>query len=483
MVIFYFRLKFMKADGIEEQGSERLQQLLLALLALCGIVLRYQGLNTAFWLDEIWATEALSSLNSWKDIFTRYRQDNNHFLVSLFSYLIGPTKDWVLYRLPHFIAGCGTFIVLYLIVRSWTKLSAFIAFFFFSFSYLFILYSSEARGYALVVFFALLSFYLFKLIFNSQNTSLSSYVAFWLAAILGVLSHLSFLQLYFALFVYGIYLWLKEKQLRISFWRLVFLHAVPIFSFVLLWIINLRFIPAGSGPLRSHIEVIFNVFAFMLAGLELSAERLNEGAFILLAAPLFLAFLISEIVMLKRDGQRVWIFYLLIIFVAPILSILILEPRVIFIRYFIINIIFGYLLLAKFIERGLKGAAAGKVVAVIILAVFLVGHGRLAFSFIKNGRGAPQEALAYMLQQSDQKLTYASDQAFRNDTLINFYKSYLDPSVTFSKSKTPQWYITHSLDARFKPLEELEYEGIRFKLDKVYPHTALSGFSWYLYRH
>ena len=48
--------------------------------------------------------------------------------------------------------------------------------------------------------------------------------------------------------------------------------------------------------------------------------------------------------------------------------------------------------------------------------------------------------------------------------------------------KGGEWYFAHSLDRRNDPELELKVEQETYMLDKIYYHTALSGFTWYLYR-
>ena len=62
-----------------------------------------------FWLDEIWSLfDFAGDANSPLDIF-RAHHDNNHYLVTLWMYLLGPNQgNWVLYRVPSILAGIGT---------------------------------------------------------------------------------------------------------------------------------------------------------------------------------------------------------------------------------------------------------------------------------------------------------------------------------------------------------------------------------------
>ena len=70
-----------------------------------------------------------------------------------------------------------------------------------AFSYPMILYSSEARGYALAIFFALLAFIALR---AGDPARRGAIPVFWLSVTLGFLSHLTFAHVYFALLAWSI---------------------------------------------------------------------------------------------------------------------------------------------------------------------------------------------------------------------------------------------------------------------------------------
>ena len=71
---------------------------------------RYEsGPRDQFWMDEIWSLVVFCPrVKSSLDVLTLHH-DNNHYLITLWMYLLGPLeKNWIVYRVPSIVAGIGT---------------------------------------------------------------------------------------------------------------------------------------------------------------------------------------------------------------------------------------------------------------------------------------------------------------------------------------------------------------------------------------
>src|SRR5205823_152187 len=79
-----------------------------------------------------------------------------------------------------------------------------------SVSYPLIVYSSEARGYAPMVFFVLMAVSAHERVLRSRTWP--ALIAFWTAAILGMLSHLTFLHAYVAIVLWSVYAMLVRAR-------------------------------------------------------------------------------------------------------------------------------------------------------------------------------------------------------------------------------------------------------------------------------
>ena len=90
--------------------------------------------------------QLIRDLHSPSEVFTKIHFSNNHYLNSLFIYFCGQRGDWPGYRAPAVIAGWGTAILAWFKSIRRSKPTALITSLIVGFSYVMILYSSEARG-------------------------------------------------------------------------------------------------------------------------------------------------------------------------------------------------------------------------------------------------------------------------------------------------------------------------------------------------
>jgi len=125
-----------------------------------GAVVRVFAAQNDLWFDEVWTLQLLRErVHSFGDVFINFKHSNNHHLCSLWMWLVGQNAGALMYRLPSVLASIGTVALAGLIGlrRSW--LEGCVAVILTSWSYLLIHFGTEARGYSLVIFFALFACY------------------------------------------------------------------------------------------------------------------------------------------------------------------------------------------------------------------------------------------------------------------------------------------------------------------------------------
>lgn len=474
--------KMWKNQGVmRDKGSSSV----LFIILLVGVLLRVVASLGDYWLDEVISIVAVSELQSPFDIFTQLFTDNNHLLNSLQIYFFHSLGSESFYRVLPTLASIAVLIMVWDMLADKPIAEQVLGLSFFSFSYVLILLSTEARGYSFLLFASIALFSLFE----STQGRLSFFhkLFFWFISILGVLAHYTFLQFYVALLCFHLLLVVRKKT---SFWSL-FNHIVPLSAFAGLYFVHMRHLSDGSGPLRSQIEVLINTLSISFGGIELGAHMPPQyGLCIFLFATCMALLLFGGVVSQLRRGSDDWIFYLMVIFVCPALGILYFEPRVVFVRYFLLSIAFSYFLLAKVVMR-LQKRAIGVLVSLGVFGFFLLGNIYNTSFLLLFQRGKYQEAMNHMSQESEKRTlpkTVSSDHDWRNFTLIDYYSKRNEelPKLNYvanvPNAEASEWYLVHELSQRREARREMEAFGEGYTLEKTYLHSPLSGWSWFVYK-
>ena len=455
-----------------------------------GLFLRVDGTLGGFWLDEIWSLVNLREIHAPIEILTRLHTDNNHILNSLFLYAVGERSWWPLYRLPSLISSVIALPMVWLLTRERGKFTAACSTLFFSLSYIMILYGSEARGYALMITFCLLALWFARAILRGKSRVGPAWLALglWGSAVLGLLSHLTFLHFYLALIGWSGWaaLRLKERRRRRA---LVAAHVACLACYAAIYAVHSRHLPPGSGPIYSYVSVLVDSASVAFGGPALPSS--GDPGRAALAVALFgsiMAVSLVELFLLWRERSSVWLLYSLAIFVAPSMTLILLHPDVVFVRYFIVGIACLYLLTAGFVGRVAGLGPAGRVAAVLIVLAFCAGQATYLTRFLAYGRGDYNGAIEYMVRHTpDRVLRISSDHPFRNGLVLLYHQRFF-PGVRMihrqysGVERPPDWWLAHRLDPRDVPPDTIRVGGQSYRLQASYPHAALSGMSWYVYR-
>jgi hypothetical protein len=466
-----------------ERKASHLLAYLLVPVVILGIVARILGIFSDFWLDEIWTYFRLTSLKTPLEVFTRFTSDNNHCLNSLFMFLIGNTGHWYLYRLPSLAAGLLTLPLVWLATRKAGRIEACIATILAASSYLLINYSSEARGYSLVIFFSIATYYLLQRCLGSP--ALRWRILLWVCIGLGVLSHLTYLFVLVAAVVWLPYAGFRKHERWTSIarnWVLSFgVPAVALLFFYLLVVSRFKIV---GGPPYDLGAVLAESISY------LGGEGQIVSPLTTLWGAITLALVINALFLLWRKGRSEWLFLFIVILAAPATAVLIHKPEVLFVRYFLINIFFAYIALSCLLAELSRRKTAGRIAAGLFLLVFLAGNAFQSARLLEYGRGTYREAIRFIGENSDGNLiTIASDNPVRNGKLVDFYKPCLPTGKQvlflerYGGATPPLWFIRHIIG------EPPEFsKGIRdiygheYALKKICPYAGPSGWYWLLYR-
>jgi hypothetical protein len=391
--------------------------------------------------------------------------------MSLWMYALGNGRSFVWYRLPSFLAGVAAVLAAGALARVDGEGRPGLAMLLVSASFPLGFYSSEARGYSLAVLFALAAIYC--LVRYAESEDARFFVGYGLASTLGILAHLSFLVVLVADIVFGLVL-VGRGRMRLP--TLVALHGIPAGAFALLVALDLRYLRIGGGPHEPPSLLVARTASLSVGGPV-------EGAAVRLFAALCALLLAAELARRVRrfwpgragtePGAHLWVFYAVVIS-TPVWLALVLDPPFLFPRYFLVSVAFVPLLVASL------AGSLGRPGSAVLLAVFLGANAWAWARFASEGRGHYEDALEQILESSpsgDVTVTVGSDQDFRNEMIVRFYRERLGENadrltyVGEGKQTTDFWIGS-------LPGSSCD----RCRLVGVYPSSSMSGATWRVYR-
>lgn len=455
-----------------------------AFVLFVALALRFPGLWTDLWLDEILSFALLRDMASPLGIFTEIHFDTNHWLYSFWLWACGPGRDAWVYRLPAFLAGLAAVLLAAEASRRLGARRPLIAAALAAVSFPLVFYSSEARGYAFLVMFSLLAF-----VALDQALRLPSWApGFWAAACAGLLSHLTFLNVFAGLALYAAARRAAPRlDVRAITRDLARLFAVPALLFAWLYWIDVR----KMGHAGADETPLLDVVGTMAAGTLGLPRQPASGA---LAIAVVVAFAVAGIVRLVRARDAAWVLFAATIFVIPAALV---AARPDFHdwtpRHFLAAVPFFLLLCAHLVEAALAAGRGARAAAVAALVAFAAGNLLACARFLGEGRGHYLDALQFIAKESRSRPpVVGSDHDFRNLMLIEHYVALLPAGSKLVYCRAadcanarPEWYIVHDTAETPAPHpDEIAPEGLGspYRLERHFGFSGWSGWHWFVYR-
>lgn len=464
----------------------------IALLVMIAALLRVPGIFTDFWLDEIWSFLIARQLHSVSDLLFSQtaRIDNNHLLNTWFLYVIGDVPNWSIYRIPALVAGIGSIIVAAHVMARFGRSESLFAALLVGLSFPLVFYSSEARGYALASFFAIVAFD--ALLAELDRPRWWTALTFNVICVLGFLAHLTFVHFYLAAMFWSVLrIRRKTRSIPAQLTRWLRLNAIPIALCGALYFTFIRHLIIGGAAPTSPLLVI-------ASSLSLAAGGAGQGIGSFVVAIVVAVGFIATLVMQLRRRDDAWLFYLLAVVVAPLFLLmynllLSQRPQPLMPRYFLVALTFLLLALAHGAAALWRGAGPpGRVVLAALGCAFAAGTLAHWFPFYVYGRGGYAAALERMVDQTrDPVITVASDNEFPTSQVIEFYRPRVLPlgrqidvyQEAVPRPRPPQWVIVTKPSETSNPPKTMSHpSGAVYDWDSTYPSSALSGTTWCLYR-
>ncbi|MCL7961064.1 MAG: glycosyltransferase family 39 protein, partial [marine benthic group bacterium] len=218
---------------------------LLALGLALAVLLRAVGLSTEVWMDEILSVRLVETLRSPLGVFTDIHSDNNHYLNSLWLWVVGPSAPAWMMRLPTLVLGATLVVLAYRVTRSRGRTEATVTAALFAVSYPLIHYSSEARGYGYLVFFTLAAYGAFRRWIAGGGMRAGAIYA--VSAALAFLAHLGFATVFVALVLWSVLEVIdsRENRARVA-WSHAGVHLLPAVTLLVLYFIDIRYMSAAG---------------------------------------------------------------------------------------------------------------------------------------------------------------------------------------------------------------------------------------------
>lgn len=476
----------LQASSFRHRGTRTLFCGLIALVV--GAILRMLATGGELWVDELWSLLHVSSITTPVEIFTKIKHDNNHLLNSLWMWAClsvrQPTP--LALRMPSLIFGIGILCILLAQTRSseekpintlWLGLVAF--------SYPIILYCSEARGYSLTLLCALVGYRcLVRLLHNPHDNK--AIRLFALVGVVGCISHAIYV-----LFLAPAIIWLiwrsltsplKENSKNLNRYGI----APPVVTAILLTFTFYKKMEIGGAPLLPYLEVAATTMSVAFGGVSLSSVDANATGWSLFLVLSIITVCCIELTAWIRSGDPRAVLITLIL-AAPWAAVVVFQPHFILPRYFIIQILFLYLVAARFLVRLARQGRFGTVVCAAFTTAYLVSNVRHSSQLFERGRSHFVEIFTSLRESNaTAPVSVGGDQDYQNALRMAYAGvsadeiNYIDDYLT--STEAPRFIIRESIDAyEVFPETFLTPQGTRYQTVKSYRAPLLNGSNVYVY--
>lgn len=455
-------------------------------VVLVGVLLRLSGLVGDLWLDEILLLKSASAQASAWDVFSGVSGTGSHYLVGLWLRGLGPLAPAFWYRLPSLLAGVGTLIVAAFVVRREGAMAAFVAASLFAFSYPFVYYATEAQGYALAVFFALLAWHCLHE--YAETRSWAHLLGFWIACVLGELSHSTFVTLFLGAFAWFLVHCLRTRSWPAAARATLAAFLLPGLCITGIYWMALRGASTPITPGRTAEGVIGETLSLLLGGP-------SQGAAMWAVAIIVATLAAGSLVAMMRRGDDRWVLYAGCGIVIPLLRSLVydgpLHPRDL-----LVPGTFVLLAVANLLIRWLQSPTPRRAAGALVVALACGGTTVQALDLARQGRGNITQLVRRIVEWPDGPWSVSSRSEFpmyddRMAALVEYYQRRIPEAerLTYVREASypaigVAWIVSEEFrDFPQAPEDVLnDFYGHQFLVDGEYVSPPLAGMSWRLYR-
>ncbi len=443
-------------------------------IAVAGAALRLAAARGDLWLDEIWSVALARQAGSAWQVLTGIHHDNNHHLNTLWLLLAGDASP-VVSRLLSVLAGFATIVVGAAAPVRFGSRERIATAVLLSFSYVLVVYQSEARGYGLALLFSVASYQAQGAWLRTRRWGFLALLA--ASATLGILSHLGFVIVLVACLAWA---FAQQARNQRADRGLLTALAVPVLALLGLAWVDLRFLERGGGPESTVGEALRRLGRYTLG--------LPGGGLDWIAVPFLLA-AAWQVVALRRERNASWTFFATVAMGGPLVALLAPSGSYVAARYFLCAVPFLLMLVAMALcdaaSRLHAPAWAAPLAALLVAAPSALPVSRL----LRDGRGRYEEAIAFIEARSrGPSVRVSSDHDFRNGVVLEYHAARMQlrhplDYVTLGRSGSPpEWVLIHRLEGEQPPTSRIGLPGgAEYELAGTFAASGPSGWTWFAF--
>jgi hypothetical protein len=280
---------------------------------------------------------------------------------------------------------------------------------------------------------------------------------------------------------------------------MVMLHGLPSVVLAILYLVNFRHLELGGGPEYDLARVLAQTGSLAVGG-----PTLGMGAVV--GALCFTVAVVGSLYVLWRENDQQW--KILAFCVAlPLVAAIVTQTPFLFVRYFLIAIVFAQLLCAYGLAWLYRRGRFGKCVSVSLLALFVLANLFHLGDLCRLRRGNYLAALEFIANQdSSEIITIGSNHDHGTSILIDFYRQRLRQPRQIQYRRVadwasdsdrpphagppntsvrhPNWLILHHdpTDGPADYQKKYVIHGQTYNLSRMFDTAILSGWQWFCYR-
>jgi len=448
-------------------------------LMLLGLALRIRGAQGELWLDEIWSLHLVKLLRQGQFLLESLALDNNHYLNTLYLFILGPDASALALRAFSILLGIAAIPAAgYALRRSGTA-GVIAAMALFAGGYFFVNYGSEARGYAGLILMTVLAILLVERDFERPDPSTPR----WFASV-AVIGFLFQPIMVMSLAIVGLWaLWFRWRETRDI--RRCMQECRRLFMPALAGLLPL-IVLIGGAVFRSNDYVIAAKTPFSLAHFLEGTAGLYRSLLGLPDIVPDLAVLLAPVVTLLiahriLPSPRVMLGVIALVLV-PLVVLVAQPPNVQFPRYYLPSGIVFLLLLAGLFAEAWRGAAKWRLVAAIAFLLVAAGNGIAVGKLFQVGRGDPDPALRVVAAASQPVL--ASQRDLVAVEVLGPRHGLQLSAIPFAAlcATKPPFLLASNADAPERVTVSQPGCAVTYGSVLRAPYWGLSGTPWTLYR-